>query len=70
MGNRVTLARRYVDVGDDRAKWDIDDLRKAVFDQIATVAEDGHVKLVIPPWQCSAMHADGGQVAKRQKVAQ
>lgn len=68
VGNRVTLARRYVDDTDDRAKWDIDDLRSAVFDQIATIAEDdGHVQLVIPPWQCSAMHADPGQLSKRQK---
>lgn len=69
VGNRVTLARRYVDEGDERAKWDIDDLRKAVFDQIATVKEDGHAKLVIPPWQCATMHADApAQGNKRQKV--
>lgn len=70
VGNRVSLARRYVDEGDERAKWDIDDLRKAVFDKIATVKEDGHVQLVIPPWQCSVMHADAGQASfKRQKVS-
>jgi len=70
VGNRVTLARRYIDEGDERANWDIDDLRKALFDQIATVAEDGHVNIVIPPWQCAAMHANGGQeVSKRQKIA-
>jgi len=70
VGNRVTLARRYVDDNDDRAKWDIDDLRSAVFDQIATVADDGQVQLVIPPWQCSAMHADPGQLSKRQKQSE
>lgn len=72
VGNRVTLARRYVDEGDERAGWTVDDLRKAVFEQIATVAEDdGHVKLVIPPWQCAVMHADPGQMSssKRQKIA-
>ena len=71
VGNRVTLARRYVDEGDERAKWDIDDLRKAVFGQIATMAAEGHVKLVIPPWQCDVIHADPSQAssAKRQKVA-
>lgn len=69
VGNRVSLARRYVDEGDERAKWDIDDLRKAVFDEICTVSDEGH-KLVIPPWQCTAMHADAGQVHKRQKVDQ
>mmetsp|Transcript_20053 Transcript_20053/g.43482 ORF Transcript_20053/g.43482 Transcript_20053/m.43482 type:complete len:255 (+) Transcript_20053:141-905(+) len=69
IGNRVTVGRRYLDEGDERAKWDIEDLRKAVFDKIATVEEDGHVELVIPPWQCVAMNADVGQVFKRQKVA-
>ncbi|KAL7531583.1 hypothetical protein ACHAXR_008493 [Thalassiosira sp. AJA248-18] len=68
VGNRVTLARRYVDAGDERAKWDIGDLRKTVFDQIANT-EDGQVKLVIPPWQCSVMHADGKVSNKRQKTA-
>lgn len=69
VGNRVTLARRYLDESDERAKWDIEDLRKAVFDQIATVVEDDNsVKLVIPPWQCAAMNADAGQISKRQKV--
>jgi hypothetical protein len=67
VGNRVTLARRYLDDTDERSKWDLDDLRSAVFDQIATIADDGHVQLVIPPWQCSAMHADPGQLFKRQK---
>lgn len=70
VGNRVTLARRYVDESDERADWDIDDLRSAVFDQIATVADDGHIQLVIPPWQCCAMHADPGQLFKRQKQAE
>ena len=70
VGNRVSLARRYVDENDERAKWDIEDLRQAVFDQIATVADDGHVQLVIPPWQCSAMHANPGQLSKRQKHAE
>lgn len=82
VGNRVTLARRHVDESDERAKWDIDDLRKAVFDQIiiAKTAEmekeeengTATVKLVIPPWQCAVMHADAGRVAvatKRQKIA-
>lgn len=70
VGNRVTLARRYVDEGDERAKWDIDDLRKEVLKEIASVADDGHVELVIPPWQCKVMHADAGRAVsnKRQKA--
>ncbi|KAL7545231.1 hypothetical protein ACHAWF_008582 [Thalassiosira exigua] len=70
VGNRVTLARRYVDEGDVRAKWDVDDLRKAVFDQIATEGENGQRKMKIPPWQCAAMHVDARRIAKRQKVAE
>ena len=68
VGNRVTLARRYVDEEDQRAKWDIVDLRKAVFDQIAVGEVDGHVQIRIPPWQCAAMHADAGQISKRQRL--
>mmetsp|Transcript_9807 Transcript_9807/g.17189 ORF Transcript_9807/g.17189 Transcript_9807/m.17189 type:complete len:253 (-) Transcript_9807:123-881(-) len=67
VGNRVTLARRYLDDDDERAKWDIEDLREAVFGQIATMADDGHVNIIIPPWQCGAMHAKS--VSKRQKIA-
>ena len=55
IGNRITLARRYVDDTDPRAKWDIDDLKKQVEDGCAV------------PWQCRGMHADPNQVNKRQK---
>ena len=55
VGNRITLARRYVDDTDPRAKWDIDDLKKQVEDGLAV------------PWQCRGMHADANQVNKRQK---
>ncbi|KAL3782505.1 hypothetical protein HJC23_013434 [Cyclotella cryptica] len=68
VGNRVTMARRYIDKDDDRRKWDIDDLRKAVFDQITSISKDGHMSIIIPPWQCAAMHADPGQITKRQKT--
>ena len=69
VGNRVTLARRYID-SDMRAKWDIDDLKKSVFSDISTESEDGHhVKLVIPPWHCKSMHADANQCFKRAKKA-
>ena len=67
VGNRVTLARRYIDEDDERCKWDLDDLRKAVFDQIATISENG-TSLSIPPWKCSAMHANSTQASKRQKT--
>ncbi|KAL7475916.1 hypothetical protein ACHAW6_001810 [Cyclotella cf. meneghiniana] len=68
VGNRVTMARRYIDEHDDRRKWDIDDLRKAVFDQIAPFSKDGSMSVIIPPWHCAAMHADPGQISKRQKT--
>jgi hypothetical protein len=66
VGNRVTMARRYLDDNDERRKWDIDDLRKAVFDQITSV-KDGDMTITIPPWQNAVMHADPGQISKRQK---
>jgi hypothetical protein len=69
VGNRVTLARRYVDVDDERSGWDVEELRREVLDQIATTAADGHVKIAIPPWQCMAMHADARSGSKRQKIA-
>ena len=70
VGNRVALARRYVDDDDERSGWDVDDLRRAVFGEIAaTSAVDGHVEIVIPPWQCAAMHADAAVGSKRQKIA-
>jgi hypothetical protein len=68
VGNRVTLARRYVDEDDERSGWDVEDLTRAVLEQIATTAVDGHVEIVIPPWQCVAMHADARHGSKRQKI--
>ena len=68
VGNRVTLARRYIDEDDHRCKWDINDLRKAIFDQIATTSEDGTSSLSIPPWKCAAMHVKSTQTSKRQKT--
>ena len=49
-GNRLTLARRYVE--DERSDWDLEHLRKAVLDEIYDKDEN---KARIPPWQCSFM---------------
>ena len=63
-GNRLTLARRYLDDNDARAKWDLEDLGKAVISEIC----GGDNKTTrIPPWQCSAMHVDD-QTGKKRKV--
>ena len=68
VGNRITLARRYLPDDDERCKWDVDKLKSVVLDEIATVKEDGHLKVDLPPWQCSAMHAEAGQPpSKRRK---
>mmetsp|Transcript_8622 Transcript_8622/g.14649 ORF Transcript_8622/g.14649 Transcript_8622/m.14649 type:complete len:222 (-) Transcript_8622:195-860(-) len=68
VGNRITLARRYLDDGDMRCKWDIDALKSAVVEEITTADDDGLVTLHIPPWQCAAMHAEAEQPsAKRRK---
>lgn len=70
VGNRVTMARRYIDEDDERCNWDIGDLRKTVFDQISTHSEDGDLSIIIPPWKCAAMHAKSSQASKRQKTKQ
>jgi len=68
VGNRITLARRYLDDGDLRCKWDIDALKSAVLGEIANTKAGGEMTLRIPPWQCAAMHAEDEQPsAKRQK---
>jgi hypothetical protein len=51
-GNRLTLARRYVE--DERSDWDLEQLRKAVLEEIYN-EDDNEAR--IPPWQCSVMNA-------------
>ena len=62
-GNRLTLARRYLDDDDARAKWDLEDLGKAVIGEIC----EGGSAATIPPWKCSAMHVDD-QTGKKRKL--
>ena len=63
-GNRITLGRRYLDGDrDGRAKWDLDDLRKAVLEEVYNPS-DGSVR--VPPWKCSVLHVDD-QSGKRRK---
>jgi hypothetical protein len=64
-GNRITLGRRYLDEEDARVKWDLEDLRKAVLEEIC--ADTGGRNVVTPPWQCSVMHVDD-QTGKRRKM--
>lgn len=69
VGNRISLARRYLEDGDLRCKWNIDALKSAVLEDIASAGQDGQVALRMPPWQCAAMHAYEAEQpsAKRQK---
>jgi hypothetical protein len=53
-GNRVTLARRYVEDGDPRASWTPEELRKNVLSQIYREDDD---TIVMPPWKCAALNA-------------
>lgn len=53
-GNRVTLARRYVDASDPRASWTSDQLRDAILAQIYNEDDD---TIVMPPWKCEALNA-------------
>ncbi|KAL7502868.1 hypothetical protein ACHAXN_000750 [Cyclotella atomus] len=69
VGNRVTMARRYIDEEDERGNWNINDLRKAVFNLIASTEEED-VSIVIPPWKCDAMNASFSKSSKRQKTEQ
>jgi hypothetical protein len=64
-GNRITLGRRYLDEEDARAKWDLEDLRSAVLEEICKDSDGRDV--ITPPWQCSVMHVDD-QTGKRRKV--
>ena len=70
VGNRVTMARRYIEEDDVRCQWDIEDLRKAVFDQITSESETDGRSIIIPPWKCGAMHAKLNRASKRQKTKQ
>jgi hypothetical protein len=53
-GNRITLARRYLDTEDDRAKWDANMVRDEVTKLVWDAEEE---ECVIPPWQCMTLSA-------------
>ncbi|KAL7571031.1 hypothetical protein ACA910_003750 [Epithemia clementina (nom. ined.)] len=54
-GNRVTLARRYMDASDSRAKWTAEDVHKEIMKAIYDEEEED-VK-VMPPWNCDVLKA-------------
>jgi hypothetical protein len=58
-GNRITLARRYLDEDDPRTQWTLEELRRNVLKEIYSENEGGGAagSIVIPPWKCSAMNA-------------
>mmetsp|Transcript_22016 Transcript_22016/g.63134 ORF Transcript_22016/g.63134 Transcript_22016/m.63134 type:complete len:227 (-) Transcript_22016:135-815(-) len=64
-GNRITLARRYLGEDDTRVRWDVEDLQKAVLEDICTGTDGKNV--ITPPWKCSVMHVKD-QTAKRRKL--
>jgi hypothetical protein len=53
-GCRLTLGRRYLDENDTRSTWDVEELKKAVLDEIYDEEED---EVSMPPWQCAALHS-------------
>jgi hypothetical protein len=53
-GNRVTLARRYVEDSDSRAGWTPEELRKNILEQIYREEDD---TIIMPPWKCAALNA-------------
>lgn len=64
-GCRLTLARRYLDEGDARAKWTLGELKTNV---IGGIFDKDSGKVNIPPWQCDALHSEVQQPGKRKKV--
>lgn len=64
-GNRVTLARRYLDDKDARVKWDVQQLKKSV---IAGIFDEKSGEVNIPPWQCDALHSEFQQPGKRKQA--
>jgi hypothetical protein len=63
-GNRLTLARRYLEEGDPRVEWQVHEVRNNVLEEIYDVETD---KIRIPPWQCSIMNTTLTSSASGQK---
>jgi hypothetical protein len=53
-GNRITLARRYLDTSDSRASWNNETLRAEVLGKIFDEEEE---EIKMPPWKCSVLNA-------------
>ena len=64
-GNRVTLARRYLDDEDGRVKWDLEQVKKSV---ISGIFDPKSGQVNIPPWQCDALHSEFQQPGKRKQA--
>lgn len=54
-GNRITLARRYLDSGDDRAKWTAEQVHQEIMKAIYDNEEEDVT--VMPPWKCDVLKA-------------
>lgn len=52
-GNRITLARRYVDPSDSRAKWTAADVHREIMKAIYDEEEEDVT--VMPPWKCDVL---------------
>ena len=54
-GNRLTLARRYLEESDPRAKWGVEMVKDRVLKEIYSEEDD---LIVIPPWQCEVFNTE------------
>jgi hypothetical protein len=61
-GNRLTIARRYLEEGDERTKWDLETLSEKVMDGIYDEKKEEYR---IPPWQCDIFNTELGGSKKR-----
>ena len=54
-GNRITIARRYLGDGDDRAGWSLENVQEETLKVIYD--DDEEEVTVMPPWQCAVFDA-------------
>jgi hypothetical protein len=63
-GCRLTLGRRYLDDKDSRCNWNVEDLKRAVLDEIYNEEDD---EVSMPPWQCAALHSHAPKKSRRSR---
>ena len=85
VGNRLTLARRYLAEDDRRTGWELEELRREVLAEVVAGAGEGGgggrrrggtttaamaAPPRVPPWQCGAMHSHGLARKRRRTTSE